>query len=137
MAGGTVAVSSSVADNPDANSVTEFLAQYFSAINSHDYQAYVTLLGSQEQASFTESQFEDGYGSTTDSAETLTGISTAANGDTEATVAFTSNQNASQSVDQSETCTDWDVSLFLENDGTSYLIDSPPPGYRAAHSPCS
>jgi hypothetical protein len=137
VAGGPVAVGSGVAGNPAANSITEFLAQYFSAINAHDYQAYVTLLSSQQQEGFTESQFQDGYGSTTDSAETLTGISTAANGDTEATVTFTSNQNASQSVDQSETCTDWGVSLFLENDGTSYLIDPPPPGYHAAHSPCS
>jgi hypothetical protein len=135
--GGTVTVSSSAAEDPDSEPVAAFLGEYFSAINSHDYQSYASLLSPQEQANFTEAQFRSGYASTTDSAETLTGITTAANGDTVATVTFTSNQDAAQSVDHTETCTNWNISLFLEHAGASYLIDPPPPDYRAAHSSCA
>ncbi|HEY0719247.1 MAG TPA: hypothetical protein VGD68_16665 [Streptosporangiaceae bacterium] len=135
--GGTVAVDSSVAQDPDSQAIAAFLDGYFSAINSHDYQSYMSLLSPQEQEEFTEAQFDSGYGSTTDSAETLTGISAAGTGDTIASLTFTSNQDTAQSVDQSESCTNWNISLYLQSNGSSYLIDPPPPDYHATHSACS
>ena len=120
-----------------AQAVAEFLGEYFSAINAHDYQAYISLLSPDAQQNFTEAQFQSGYGSTTDSAETLLNVSTAPDGDTVASVTFTSNQNSSQSVNQADTCTEWAISLFLGQPDGSYLIDPPPPGYQASHSSCS
>lgn len=136
-AGGSVALTGSTAQDPDAQAIATFLGGYFSAINAHDYQAYISLLSPAAQQNFTETQFQDGYGTTTDSAETLVDVSTAADGDTVASVTFTSNQSASQSVNQADTCTDWGISLFLGQAGGSYVIDPPPPGYQASHSSCS
>ena len=132
-----VTIMGSAAQAPNAQAVATFLGAYFSAINAHDYQAYVSLLSPGVQQNFTEAQFQEGYGTTTDSAETLVGVTTAADGDTVASVAFTSNQAASQSVNQAETCTDWAISLFIGQNGGSYVIDPAPPGYQASHSSCS
>ena len=100
-------IAASAGQDARAQAVAEFLGEYFSAINAHDYQAYISLLSPDAQQNFTESQFQSGYGSTTDSAETLLDVSTAADGDTVASVTFTSNQNSSQSVNQADTCTEW------------------------------
>jgi hypothetical protein len=135
-AGETVAVSPDAAQEPAAPSVAAFLGQYFSAINSRDYQTYISLLSPQAQQGLTVQQFDKGFASTADSAETLTGLSAASNGDTVAAVTFTSHQNPADSVDQAEACTNWDISLFLESDGTSYLIDVAPSAYHASHSAC-
>jgi hypothetical protein len=132
-----VTIASNAAQDSRAQAVAAFLNQYFSAINAHDYQAYTSLLSPSEQQNFTEAQFQSGYGSTTDSDETLVNVSTAADGDTSASVTFTSNQNSPQSVNQADTCTGWAISLFLGQGTGSYLIDPPPSGYHASHSSCS
>lgn len=134
--GDTVSVSSAAALEPDATSVANFLGQYFTAINAHDYQSYVSLLNPQMQQDMTDQQFESGYQSTVDSDETLNGISAAADGDTVVAVTFTSHQNPAASVDQQEACTDWKIWLFLEQSGAGYLIDSPPSDYHASHAAC-
>jgi hypothetical protein len=134
--GSTVAVAAGAGQDPGAPSVAGFLDQYFAAINSHDYQAYAALLGPDMQQDMTAEQFDSGYRSTADSGETLAGISTAANGDTVATVTFTSHQDPADSVDHKEGCTDWKISLFLEQASAGYLIDQPPSSYHAAHQPC-
>jgi hypothetical protein len=134
--GQTVAVAANAAQDTAAPSVAAFLGQYFSTINSRDYQTYMSLRSPQAQQGLTAQQFAKGFASTSDSAETLTGLSTASNGDTVAAVTFTSHQNPADSVDQAEACTNWDISLFLQPDGTSYLIDLPPSGYQASHSAC-
>lgn len=133
---GQVAIASDASQNPDASSVATFLDQYFSAINAHDYQSYVSLLSPQMQQGQTQEQFDHGYRSTADSAETLTSISTAANGDLDVAVTFTSHQNPADSPNQAESCTDWKISLFLEQGGSGYLIDAAPPGYRASYAAC-
>lgn len=84
----------------------------------------------------TQAQFEKGYRSTVDSNETLVGISTASNSDLAAEVTFTSHQNPADSPDQSESCTRWDISLFLTQGSSGYLIDPAPSGYKASHKPC-
>ena len=125
-----------LSQDADASAVATFLNQYFTAINNHDYQSYVSLLNSQSAANLTEGQFDNGYSSTVDSAETLRGISTAANGDLVASVTFTSQQNPAQSINGTESCTNWDISLFLERNGGGYLIDQSLPGYHASYHAC-
>lgn len=133
---GQVTIAPDAAQDADASSAAAFLNQYFSAINAHNYQAYDSLLSSQVPT-LTEEQFDSGYGTTADSAETLVGISTAANGDLDVAVTFTSHQNPAASQNQQESCTDWNISLFLEQGSGGYLIDQPPPGYHAQDQACS
>lgn len=135
--GGAVTVGAGASPEPDASSVAAFLGQYFAAINDHDYQSYISLLSPQVQQGITQAQFDKGYGSTVDSNETLVGISTASDGDLAAEVTFTSHQNPADSPDQSESCTNWDISLFLAQGGSGYVIDPAPAGYQASYQPCS
>jgi hypothetical protein len=133
---GSVTISADAAQNPAAAAVATFVSQYFSAINSHNYQAYYVLLAPQLQQGMTASSFSNGYSSTADSDETLVAISQAANGDTAAMLTFTSHQNASQSEGDTGTCTDWNITLFLEPNGTSYLDDQSPSSYHAHYKSC-
>ncbi|HEX6452084.1 MAG TPA: nuclear transport factor 2 family protein [Trebonia sp.] len=112
-----------------------FLDQYFHAINSHDYHAYIALLAPGEPAP-SPSQFHREYGSTTDTGENLSGTSTGADGEVVAHVTFTSHQDPSQSP-TGTSCDTWDVSLYLVADSGSYQIGKPPPGYRAGYKACS
>ena len=134
---GTVTLTDGVMQDSDASSVATFLNQYFQAINNHDYQSYLALLTSPVQQGITSQQFDHGYATTADSAETLTGISTTANGDTQADVTFTSHQNPANSPDGTQSCTNWSISLFLQSDGNGgYLIDQAPSGYQASYQAC-
>ncbi|MBV9382049.1 MAG: hypothetical protein JOY82_28330 [Streptosporangiaceae bacterium] len=133
---GPVTVAPGAAQNPAASQVTALVSQYFAAINAHNYQAYMSLLTPQEQQSMTASQFAAGYRSTADSKESLAAISSAANGDTVAQVTFTSHQNPADSVNGAQSCTDWQISLFLVQNGGGYLIDQPPSGYHASYAAC-
>jgi len=133
---GQVTIAADVSQDADASAVATFVNQYFTAINNHDYESYVSLLNPQSAQALTQEQFDSGYASTVDSAETLRGISTAANGDLVAYVTFTSRQNTAQSANGAESCTNWDISLFLEQDGGGYLIDQPPPSYHASYHGC-
>jgi hypothetical protein len=135
---GGIEIGTAVSDDPSSSSVASFLGQYFAAINAHDYESYDALLGPELQQAETQEQFDDGYGSTVDSSETLVGISTAADGDLDAEVTFTSHQDPADSPDQSESCTDWDISLFLaQGGGSGYLVDPAPSDYHASYQPCS
>ena len=131
----TLTVSPAAAQDPAESSVATFLASYFAAINSHDYGAYQALFVSQIQQGMTQAGFDSGYLGTADSAERLVSISTAADGDTQAAVTFTSHQRP-DAADSYEACTNWQVSLFLAQQGGGYLIDETPPGYHAASAAC-
>ena len=131
-----VTVAGSVSQDPNASSVAGFLGQYFTAINTRDYQSYFSLLSPQLQQGISQSQFDKGYQSTVDSNETLVSISTASDGDLAAEVTFTSHQNPADSPDQSESCTNWDISLFLAQNNSGYVIDPAPAGYQASYQPC-
>ncbi len=135
--GSAVTVAAGASQSPDASAVAAFLGQYFAAINARDYQSYLSLLSPQVQQGMTQAQFENGYRSTADSNETLVGISTASDGDLAAEVTFTSHQNPADSPDHSESCTNWDITLFLAQGGSGYLIDPAPSGYQASHQACS
>jgi hypothetical protein len=131
---GPVSIAATMTGNAQAGLVAAFLDEYFDAINGHDYQAYAGLR-SPQAASLSQSQFDAGYGSTTDTGETLRAISTAANGDLIADVTFSSDQSAAESATKT-TCTNWNISLYLVPDGGGYLIDDPPPGYHARYASC-
>jgi hypothetical protein len=133
---GTVTVTSAAAQDQAASAVAGLVNRYFAAINAHDYQAYISLLTAQQQQGMTSTQFANGYRTTVDSNESLVGISSAANGDTVAQVTFTSHQNPAESVNGAESCTDWQISLFLVSSGGGYLIDQPASGYHASYAAC-
>jgi hypothetical protein len=133
---GSVAISASAAQNPSAAAIATFASQYFSAINSHDFQAYYSLHTPQQQQDLTAEAFSSGFGSSADSDETLVAASLAANGDTAATLTFTSHQNASQAESGTGTCTEWNITLFLESNGTGYLIGDSPSSYHAHFWSC-
>jgi hypothetical protein len=133
---GALTVSAAAAQDPAESSVATLLASYFDAINSHDYGAYQALFVTQMQQNMTQASFDSGYQGTADSAERLVSISTAADGDTQAVVTFTSHQQP-DAADSYEACTNWQVSLFLvQQGGGGYLIDVAPPGYHAASVAC-
>ncbi|HTX29600.1 MAG TPA: hypothetical protein VME19_21555 [Streptosporangiaceae bacterium] len=136
-AGGGLAVEAapSVAGNPALPQVMTLLRRYFSAINSHDYAAYSSLLSPQLLEQSTAAAFDSGDGSTADSGATLTGISATDAGGVAAAVTFTSHQEPADSPDNSA-CDNWSITLYLVPDGAGYLIGPPPPGYRATYVAC-
>jgi hypothetical protein len=132
---GLVTVTDAAAQDPQAQSVAAFLDNYFTAINSHRYDAYKALLMPQLQQGLTQASFDSGYQGTVDSAVQLVNISAAAGGDTQAMLEFTSNQTP-DAANNEESCTNWSISLFLAQQGGGYLIDVAPPEYHAASAPC-
>ena len=134
--GGTrVAVAPGVAGNAALPRVLAFLERYFTAINSHDYQAYASLLDRQVLEQSSPAKFYSGDGSTTDSEATLVGISQTNSGGLAAAITFTSRQQPADSPDQSA-CDAWSITLYLVADGSGYLLGLPPPGYQASYASC-
>jgi hypothetical protein len=131
-----VAVAANIAGNPATPRIVALLDTYFTVINRHDYQGLIALFSQQEQQEISAGPFINGFLSTTDSGETLVGISTDAIGRTVAMVTFTSHQRPAESVNHSQACTIWRISLFLERHGQGYLIGKPPAGYAASYAPC-
>lgn len=131
----TVSVATSVTANPAEPTVKAFLDRYFTAINAHNYAAFSSLLDSREQSVNTPSSFDAGYGSTTDSAERLTGIAGTGGGGEAATVSFTSHQTPAESPTKTA-CTSWTITLYLQPNGGSYLIGPAPTGYHASYQAC-
>ena len=56
-------------------------------------------------------------------------------GEWAATVTFISHQSSADSATRSS-CTSWDITLYLEPRGNSYLIELPPPGYQSSRVAC-
>jgi hypothetical protein len=130
---GPVTVGPSAGGYSETNSVVSFLDEYFNAINNLDYQSYDALMASGSQDS--QASFDQGYGSTSDSAETLINIYQGPGSEYIAKVTFTSHQDASDSVDDSS-CDDWDIYLYLQPDGNSYLAEKPPASYQPSYTSC-
>ena len=130
-----VVVSSAAAADPAEPTVLAWLNRYFTAINTHNYQAYVSLLDSQEAANESRSDFTSGFSTTTDSAARLTSISDLSGGGEAATVSFTSHQSAAQSVNGSS-CDHWTITIYLEPSGSSYVLVPPPAGYHSSYASC-
>ena len=135
--GGTPAVvtmAPGLSQAPDAAQVDGFLVSYFTAINARDYQQYARLLVPARRAQLSAAAFARGYGTTTDTGANLVGISPTARG-VAATVTFTSEQRAAPGADVTG-CTYWDITLYLQRQGGTLLIGTPPAGYHAYHRSC-
>jgi len=128
-----VALGPGVPQDGASQRLDAFASRYFTAINHHDYQAYIALLGNVKIP--TRSEFTAGYGSTSDSAATLTSTLGQGGGDWAIGLSFISHQATSQSK-TGTTCTDWQITLYLVPDGASYVEDSPPPGYHPSYQAC-
>jgi hypothetical protein len=133
---GPVTVAPGVVSDTQTTQIVTLLDSYFGAINSHSYQAYIALLSPQQAQGLTAARFSSGFGSTKDSDETLQGISLGPDGTTVANVTFTSHQNPAASVNGSESCTNWNISLYLEQGGSGYVIGKSPPSYHAGYAAC-
>ena len=126
-AGGvTVTTGPGAAAQPGAARVATFMAGYFDAINQRDYQSYLAKFDEQARPDYTRRKFLDEFGTTTDTAPSLTALNPAGGG-LLATVTFTSHQSPAKSFTHTA-CTAWTLQLYLEPSGTSYLIGRPPPG---------
>jgi hypothetical protein len=124
-----------VAGQRGAPAVLSFLNTYFAAINAHNYQRYYGLLDAQQQRGITEHQFRTGYRDTRDSRATLVTLGPAGGGTIAAAVTFTSHQPAADSPSHSG-CTNWNTTLYLRRQGSSYVIGAPPASYHATYQAC-
>ncbi len=131
-----VAIAPGMTEQPGSQQIAAFLESYFNAINDHSFQEYSSLFDQQVRQGLTAEQFTSGYRSTIDSGATLTGISTTETGSVAATTTFTSYQNQADSADHTG-CTNWEITLYLEQQGSGYLIGQPPPSYHASSQPCA
>jgi len=127
-----VAATAAAAQQPGEQQVISFLQSYFTAINNHDYGQYASLVTPSQRPSPTV--FENGFGTTTDSNATLTGLVPYGTG-VAANVKFTSNQSPSESPDGAS-CNAWHITLFLQPHGSSYRIGPAAPGYHARYRDC-
>jgi hypothetical protein len=115
--------------------VETLLSHYFHGINTRDYAEYASTLSPAQQAKQSQSTFESGYSTTTDSGMTLTSLASDGSAGLVATVTFTSHQSPAQSVDHSA-CNAWTLSFYLVPQGAGYLIGPAPSGYQPTHSDC-
>ena len=129
-----VAIGPGVASSAAEPAVETLLSHYFHGINSRDYAEYASTLNPAEQAKQSQSTFQSGYATTTDSGMTLTTLASNGAG-LVATVTFTSHQSPAQSVDHSP-CNTWTLNFYLVPQGTGYLIGPAPSGYQPRHSDC-
>ena len=130
-----VAVTAGAGGRAGAAAVTAFLTGYFAAINRHDYGGYLRLFGPGSRRSLSAAGFRAGYGTTRDSAETLTGITAAGRGAVAATVTFTSRQAPAASPAHAA-CVRWRITIYLARRAGRYVIENPPAGYAAADRAC-
>jgi hypothetical protein len=120
---------------PGTAAVAAFLTGYFAAINRHDYGGYLRLFGPGSRRSLSAAGFRAGYGTTRDSAGTLTGITAAGRGELAATVTFTSRQAPAASPAHAA-CVRWRITIYLARRDGRYVIENPPAGYAAADRAC-
>jgi hypothetical protein len=133
-AGVTVTIGPGAAARPDAARVATFMAGYFDAINQRDYQSYLAAFDEQARPDYSRQKFLAEFGTTTDTAPSLTALSTEGAG-LRATVTFTSHQSPAKSFTHTA-CTAWTLRLYLEASGTSYLIGQPPGSPRTTALAC-
>jgi hypothetical protein len=130
-----VTLAPGVSQNPAAAGVESLLVSYFTAINARDFGSYANLFIPGLRQSLTAAGFASGYQSTTDSHAILVGISATGPG-VAAVVTFTSQQNPNPSAGITA-CTNWEITLYLWQNGSGFLIGPPPAGYQAYQHACS
>jgi hypothetical protein len=131
---GLVAVAPGVSQQGNEPAVVAFLNNYFTAINNHDYRLYRSLLDTQLQQGETAAKFRSGFGGSSDSAATLTGPASVGV-QTAATVTFTSHQPPADTPTNTS-CTLWNITLYLDPQGSSYVIGTPASSYHASYQAC-
>jgi uncharacterized RDD family membrane protein YckC len=131
----TLTIGTAAQAEPEQQDVAALLDQYFTAINSRDYEGYRTTQAADVRADLTESQFDKGYASTTDSDATLVDIVDTPSGGRGAELTFTSNQDAADGPD-GETCTDWSLTYALTQENGSWKIDGLAHGLHHSHDSC-
>jgi hypothetical protein len=129
-----VAIGQGVTSTAATPQVETLLSHYFHGINTRDYAEYASTLDPAQQAKQSQSTFQSGYATTTDSGMTLTTLASNGTG-LVATVTFTSHQSPAQSVDH-RPCNTWTLNFYLVPQGTGYLIGPAPSGYQPSHSDC-
>jgi len=129
-----VKLAPAVAQYPDAGSLQAVIIEYFQGINNRDYSEYAATQSAGMALTF--QQFETGFRSTEDSSVLVTSIATAPDGRPEADVTFTSRQQP-QDGPNGESCTNWQVTMFFDENAGTYTIGAPPADYRASYQPCS
>jgi hypothetical protein len=130
---GPVAFAAGVSGNPYAAPVETTFTHYFGGINAHDYAEYASSLDAAMQKANSQSSFDSGYSTTTDSGETINSIAGSGSNLT-AVVTFKSMQAASDSPDGS-TCNNYTLTLPLVRQGSGYVVATPPSGY-ASYTDC-
>jgi hypothetical protein len=130
----TVTLSQAAKASPTATAVQSLFNRYFNAINTRNYSEYTGTLNPTMQAHSTQSQFDSGYKSTTDSREVINSITDNGGGSMTANVSFSSTQDPSDSVDKSS-CNNWTLNLPLVPKGSGYVLSPPPSGY-ATYTDC-
>jgi hypothetical protein len=130
---GPIAFAAGASSSPYAAQVETTFTHYFGGINAHDYTEYASALDSAMQAANPKSTFDSGYSTTTDSNEKINSIG-GSGGNLTAVVTFKSMQAASDSPDGS-TCNDYTLALPLVQQGSGYVIATPPSGY-ASYTDC-
>ena len=128
-----VSLAPAAAGYPDAAAIQPVITEYFRAINSRDYTGYLTTQSPGN--ALTEQQFRTGFPSTVDSSVLVTSITTAPDGRPAADVSFTSRQQPQDGPD-GESCTNWQVTMFFDDNAGTYTIGAPPAGYRASYQAC-
>jgi hypothetical protein len=129
-----VTMAPGVSQVPDSAQVDGFLVSYFAAINAHDYQQYAGLLSPGRRKQLTAADFAQGYGTTTDTAASVVGISVTGPA-VAATVTFTSRQQSVPGADITG-CTRWEITLYLRKHDGTLLIATPPAAYHASQRAC-
>ncbi len=130
---GPVDLAAGVASSPYAAQLETTFTHYFDGINTRSYAEYASSLDATMQADNSQSSFDSGYATTTDSGERISSI-TGSGANLTAVVTFTSMQAASDSPDGSA-CNHYTLTLPLVQQGSGYVIATPPSGY-AAYSDC-
>jgi hypothetical protein len=124
----TVALSQAAASSPAATQVQTLFGNYFDGINTRNYAEYSATMDATMQQSNGQSKFDSGYATTTDSNEVINSITDNGGGNLTASVSFTSTQDPKDSVDGAS-CNTWTLNLPLVQQGSGYLITTPPSGY--------
>jgi hypothetical protein len=118
---------------PDAALIQPVIAAYFRAINSRDYAGY--LATQNPGNALTAQQFQTGFRSTEDSHVLVTSIAIAPDGRPAADVTFTSRQQPADGPG-GESCTNWHLTMFFDDRAATYILGTPPAGYRASYQAC-
>ncbi len=121
-----------MAHDPDA-ATQAVITEYFRAINSRDYAGYLSTRSTGQ--ALTQQQFQTGFRSTVDSNVLVTSITTAPDGRPAADLTFTSRQQPQAGPD-GESCTNWLVRMFFDDNAGTYTIGAPPADYRASYQAC-